>query len=111
MYDWRLKEERLTYAWHCPDCGNPILVPTDHNRDVFEPAEWNDFAEGSPPCEDEIMEARQDKLLNANGLPKNLRSSGYIRLQRLKSVQIGSTCYLSKRVMKVVRSIEQNEKT
>ncbi|MGI2295564.1 hypothetical protein [Paenibacillus sp. GXUN7292] len=74
MHTASKREDKLTYAWHCPDCGKPIMVPLDDKKDDEDqlvPAGWDAFAEGVAPTDEDIMEARRNRQLLSNGLPKD----------------------------------------
>lgn len=60
----RVKDTYLQYAWHCPECGRP-LVKKDDDGEKYVYVEWEDIAEGSPPDPINL----QSKPLNSNGLP------------------------------------------
>lgn len=63
----RIAQEKDAYAWHCPDCGEPLKVKGVKD---FIPADWEAAAEGKPPTEEELQIARVKKELLPNGLPK-----------------------------------------
>lgn len=59
------------YAWHCGDCGKPIMVfPDGKSKGDKVPATWDVFAEGVPPAEDSIQVAKSKRELLSNGIPK-----------------------------------------
>ncbi|CAG7651366.1 helicase-related protein [Paenibacillus allorhizosphaerae] len=60
------------YAWHCGDCGQPIMVYLDgKGKGDKVPATWNVFAEGFAPFPDAIREAKAKRELLPNGIPKD----------------------------------------
>ncbi|SDO17684.1 Helicase conserved C-terminal domain-containing protein [Paenibacillus sp. yr247] len=65
------RDGRGTYAWHCPDCFEPLLVK-DGAGD-FEPATWEAAADSWEPSLEQIDEARSTGTLQANGLPKGFK--------------------------------------
>jgi len=56
---WKRVSSTNEYAWHCPDCGEPLPDP-DHKKEDF--LRWHGFACGTPPI-------KKTNLL-PNGLPK-----------------------------------------
>ncbi|RED75944.1 helicase-related protein [Cohnella phaseoli] len=77
MYNVPLEDELGTfeYAWHCPGCGKPILVPLDEGDDKSElvPAPWDTFADVPMVSAQELEIARRQGELLPNGLPKGIK--------------------------------------
>ncbi|WP_240420311.1 DEAD/DEAH box helicase [Paenibacillus periandrae] len=65
------EDGRGTFAWHCPDCFEPLLVKND--ADDYVPSVWEDIAEGWEPSDGQIQQARENKKLLANGLPAGFK--------------------------------------
>ncbi|WP_150274179.1 helicase-related protein [Paenibacillus tepidiphilus] len=73
---WRrlkIREKYLIgdYAWHCPECYQPLLVKNEAGE--LTPALWEDAAESAAPTEAEIELARCSNSLLANGLPSEFK--------------------------------------
>ncbi|MEF3309375.1 helicase-related protein [Paenibacillus sp. GYB004] len=70
---WRRLAGSTEYAWHCPDCGRPLMVKDKDAEEGCVPARWSDFADSSQPDMDEIHQAREKHRLLPNGLPHGLK--------------------------------------
>jgi hypothetical protein len=76
------EEGRGTYAWHCPDCFEPLLVK--NGAGDYEPAVWEDVAEDWEPSDEQLQTAREHKNLQANGLPGRFKVA-WKRKNRIES--------------------------
>ncbi len=68
----RLAGSKFEYAWHCPDCFQP-LRKKDEDGETYIPLEWEDIAQTPQPTLGELLLARFNHELLPNGLPKSLK--------------------------------------
>ncbi|MEF2246445.1 hypothetical protein [Paenibacillus sp. IITD108] len=61
------------YAWHCPDCGRPLMIKDDEESDGFIPASWEAVAEGVEPDELDYYKAREERSIRTNGVPNHVK--------------------------------------
>jgi len=84
------KWDNHKHVWRCPDCGKPLLSPKakEHERDMY--ATWKEIVESPtvPPFASEIQDAREEKRLEPNGLPK-----GYIKRYTSRIRQMDCSCH------------------
>lgn len=76
---WKRVAGTKEYAWHCPNCGDPIPDPNPKKEDYLR---WNGFACGSPPT--------KRKNLLPNGLPEGFIPKWKLPNKIKKCPQCGS---------------------
>jgi len=67
---WKRVKGRKNYGWHCPDCGRQLMKKIEGE---WFPVEWSDVAYGNQPSLEYLAEARADKKMDPNGLPKDYK--------------------------------------
>ncbi len=69
----RVSDSISQYAWHCPDCGRPLMVKDEEEEEGYVPAAWHYFAEGVEPDQEDYLKARTEQSFRPNGVPNHIR--------------------------------------
>ncbi|RJG21368.1 helicase-related protein [Paenibacillus thiaminolyticus] len=79
---WKRLKGKKSYAWHCPDCGQPLYVKNDIG-DYVE-SSWEDAAAGLEPSEEDIFAALASHTMQPNGIPLSHKVSFHKKRLMLK---------------------------
>ncbi|MEQ2527681.1 helicase-related protein [Bacillaceae bacterium CLA-AA-H227] len=65
---WKRVNGKKHYGWHCPDCGRQLMKKVEGE---WFGLEWSDVAYGEKPSAERLADARVEKMMRHNGIPKD----------------------------------------